>query len=96
MTSGAAPYGAGRGTDVGVGTTGPRQRPRRSLRRLWYVLLVVEVVAVLIPSIYGRITPKLFGFPFFYWYQLAWILVSMVLTGLVYLFTVDRRREGQD
>jgi hypothetical protein len=57
---------------------------------LWYVLLVVEVVAVLIPSIYGRITPKLFGFPFFYWYQLLWIFISMILTGIVYLATTRR------
>jgi hypothetical protein len=90
MTSGAAPFGAGRGDEVGVRTGGPGRRPSRSLRRLWYVLLVVEVVAVLIPSIYGRITPKLFGFPFFYWYQLLWIFISMILTGIVYLATTRR------
>jgi hypothetical protein len=60
------------------------------LRRLWYVLLLIEVVAVLVPSIYGRITPKLFGIPFFYWYQLLWIFISMILTAFVYLVTTDR------
>jgi len=32
----------------------------------------------------------LFGFPFFYWYQFAWVPLSAVLTGIVYLVT--RRR----
>jgi hypothetical protein len=26
----------------------------------------------------------MFGFPFFYWYQLAWVPISSLLTWLVY------------
>lgn len=65
----------------------PRTRSggRAGLRRLAYTLLVIESVIILIPSIYGRPTPKLFGFPFFYWFQLLWIIVGMVVTGIAYL-----------
>jgi hypothetical protein len=84
MTSSAAEVGAAARGNGGRSTRSAR------LRRLWYVLLLIEVVAVLVPSIYARITPKLFGFPFFYWYQLLWIFISMILTGIVYLFTTDR------
>jgi hypothetical protein len=31
------------------------------------------------------LTPELFGFPFFYWYQLLWVLISAVLAGIVYI-----------
>jgi hypothetical protein len=28
--------------------------------------------------------PELFGFPFFYWYQLAWVPISSLLIWLIY------------
>ncbi len=33
---------------------------------------------------YNKIEPVLWGFPFFYWYQLLWVLISAVITALVY------------
>jgi hypothetical protein len=27
------------------------------------------------------------GIPFFYWYQLLWVLISAVITALIYLAT---------
>jgi Protein of unknown function (DUF3311) len=68
-------------------------RPRRHrfrLRYLWYILLVIQFPAVLVPTFYTREAPKLGGIPFFYWYQFAWILVSVVLTGLVYIATREK------
>jgi hypothetical protein len=83
------------GVRAGVsGDGGRRTRARGTLRRLWYVLLLADVIVVLIPSIYARITPKLGGIPFFYWSQLAWIFVSMILTGLDYVLTTDRSSRG--
>jgi len=55
------------------------------LRRAVYVLLLLECVALLVPAIYARDHPRLFGFPFFYWYQMAWVPLSMILAGAVYL-----------
>jgi hypothetical protein len=79
----------GRGDDSVAGQRTGRRRSS-SLRRLWYVLLLLEFPGVLVPSFYARATPELWGFPFFYWYQLLWVIVSAVLTAVVYLFTRER------
>jgi hypothetical protein len=50
-----------------------------------YTLLLGECLVILVPSVYGRATPKLFGIPFFYWFQLLWIIVGMIVTGIAYL-----------
>jgi len=55
--------------------------------RLWYWLLLVPCVAVLWVPWYNHTDPTLFGFPFFYWYQLAWVVGSALITGLVYART---------
>ena len=34
--------------------------------------------------LYSTESPELFGFPFFYWYQFAWVPVTAGLTYLVY------------
>ena len=36
----------------------------------WYLLLLVQFVAVLWPPFYNKADPTLIGIPFFYWYQL--------------------------
>jgi Protein of unknown function (DUF3311) len=55
--------------------------------RLWYLLLLVPLVGLLYPPLYARETPELFGFPFFYWYQFAWVPVTAILTYFVYRMT---------
>jgi hypothetical protein len=56
-------------------------------RRFWYVLLLIPLVGLLIPSLYNHADPTLIGIPFFYWYQLLWVPLSVVLTGIVYVKT---------
>ena len=46
-------------------------------------LLLLPVVGLLAVPLYDRLEPRLWGFPFFYWYQLAWIPVTAALTALV-------------
>jgi uncharacterized membrane protein len=48
------------------------------------ILLIVVVVLALDVPFYDRITPTLFGIPFFYWYQMALVPVSSFLIWLVY------------
>jgi Protein of unknown function (DUF3311) len=73
---------SGRGPD----RDGPGRASRPSgLRLLAYALLLGECLVILIPSVYASATPKLFGIPFFYWFQLMWIIVGMVVTGLAWL-----------
>jgi hypothetical protein len=49
------------------------------------VLLLVAVVGAFWVPIYARSAPKLGAFPFFYWFQLIWMPVVMVLCYLAYL-----------
>lgn len=58
--------------------------------RWWYLLLTLPFIGLLIPPIYAREDPELFGFPFFYWYQLAWVPLSVVITYFVYTRTRTR------
>jgi hypothetical protein len=61
-------------------------------QRGWYWLLLVPLVGLLIPPIYNRADPELIGLPFFYWYQLAWVPISVAVTALVYRKTRDPER----
>ena len=48
------------------------------------LLLLLPFVAMLWVSSYDRVDPMIAGVPFFYWYQLLWILVSAVIIAVVY------------
>jgi hypothetical protein len=54
------------------------------------VLLIPAVVLPLWVSLYDREDPTLFGFPFFYWAQLAFIVIGVSTTALVYQLTKRR------
>ena len=54
-------------------------QPRHWIR----VLLIIPFVAMRWVPFYNRTEPTLWSFPFFYWYQLVWILISAVVIGLV-------------
>jgi hypothetical protein len=62
-------------------------------RRMWYWLLVMPFAATLVPPIYARHAPELFGFPFFYWYQILWIVLSTSIVWFVYTQTREHERE---
>ena len=53
----------------------------------WYLLFIVQFALVLWPPLYNRLDPALFGIPFYYWYQLACVLIGALLTAIVYLAT---------
>jgi hypothetical protein len=57
------------------------------------VLLAVAIVLPLWVSIYAKATPKLWGFPFFYWYQLMWVFIGAGLVSIAYqLVRVEERK----
>jgi hypothetical protein len=66
------------------------QTPRRG--SWWYLLLLVQFVAVLWPPFYNRAEPSLAGIPFFYWYQLLWVVLGAILTAIVYFATRVQQR----
>jgi Protein of unknown function (DUF3311) len=64
------------------------------------VLLLVGIVVPLLVGTYAKDGPRLFGFPFFYWYQLLWVFLAAGLCGLSYVLlkrerdTYERTRDG--
>jgi hypothetical protein len=48
------------------------------------LLLLLPFVGLMIVPFYNIREPQLFGFPFFYWYQLAWVPLTSLLTYIVY------------
>ena len=55
------------------------------------VLLVAAIVAPLLVNTYSDEKPRLWGFPFFFWYQLLWVFLASACTWVAYLL-VERRR----
>jgi hypothetical protein len=55
------------------------------------VLLLLPFIGLLWLPFYNQTSPALFGFPFFYWYQLLWVPLSSLLTFIVWRAT---RRSG--
>ena len=61
----------------GEGPPGPRETR-------WTWLLIVPLLGTLLPFIYNTRDPELIGIPFFYWYQMLWIPISVLCTLAVY------------
>lgn len=65
-----------------------RPRARGKSTGLWYLILVaVPLVGVLWVPFYNAVEPSWAGVPFFYWYQLLWVIISAALTLIVYYRT---------
>lgn len=65
----------------------------RTDRSPWNWLLIIPIVIPLLPFLYNDTEPRLFGFPRFYWLQLAFIVLGVGTTALVYTKT-KRKRPG--
>ena len=56
-------------------------------RTAWNWLLLLPFLALAFPALYARESPTLFGLPFFYWYQFGCLIVSAIITWIVYVAT---------
>ncbi|MGO4491859.1 DUF3311 domain-containing protein [Arthrobacter sp. 2YAF22_2] len=58
------------------------------------ILLLAAIVVPLFVPAYSFDNPRLYGIPYFYWYQMAWIPVTAALVGISYWLVTreDRRR----
>jgi hypothetical protein len=56
------------------------------------VLLAAAIVMPLLVGTYASETPRLWGFPFFFWYQLLWVFIASALTVGAYLL-VERGKK---
>jgi hypothetical protein len=57
------------------------------------VLLAVSVVVPLLVSTYAKDEPRLWGFPFFYWYQLSWVFISAIAVSISYRLVLREERK---
>jgi len=64
-----------------------QQGGRRSEWSWWYLLLLIQFIAVLWVPFYNAKEPSLYGIPFFYWYQMLWVIIGAILTAIVYVAT---------
>jgi len=48
------------------------------------LLLFIPFIAVLWVPFYNSVEPSAWGIPFFYWYQLLWILLGAAIIAIVY------------
>ena len=77
-------------------------RARRPSTGLWVLIVVLLIPPVVLPlwvPLYDKIDPTLWGFPFFYWFQFAMILMSAALTVVAFALSTRadrRRRDGSD
>jgi hypothetical protein len=58
------------------------------------ILLAIPVLALLIVPIYARRGPELWGFPFFYWYQFAWVFLASAFTATAHAVILRYRRSS--
>ncbi|WP_419757426.1 DUF3311 domain-containing protein [Acidisoma sp.] len=70
-------------------------RPPQAARP-WRLLLLIPVLAVLAVPVFNRTGPALWGFPFFYWYQMLWVILCSGAAGLVFLLENRGGHDGED
>jgi Protein of unknown function (DUF3311) len=66
-----------------------QQGERRSGWSWWYLLFLIQFIAVLWVPFYNSAEPVWAGIPFFYWYQMLWVILGAILTAIVYFATND-------
>ena len=59
-------------------------RPVRKRRSWLLIVLLIPFIVMLWPPFYNFRQPEFIGIPFFYWFQLLWIMITAILTALVY------------
>ncbi|MFD1930310.1 MULTISPECIES: DUF3311 domain-containing protein [Nonomuraea] len=65
----------------------PESGQKRTDRSPWNWLLFVPIVLPLLTFLFNSDGPRVAGFPLFYWLQLAFILVGVTCTTIVYRMT---------
>ena len=69
----------------------PRPATRRSDYSPWNYLLLIPIILPLLTFLYNSETPRLFGIPFFYWFQM--LLAPLAVLASVSAFYLARRAQ---
>lgn len=59
-------------------------QPARRKRSWLLLLLLIPFIVELWPPFYNFKAPFLFDIPFFYWFQLLWVILTALITAIVY------------
>ena len=59
-------------------------RPERRRASWALILLIVPFIVLLWPPFYNFDQPEFLSLPFFYWFQLFWIVLTAILTAVLY------------
>ena len=73
----------------------PSASPSRGLWVLIILLLVPPIVLPLWVPLYDKVEPRLNGWPFFFWFQMALIVVAVGLTGAAYFLAKSADRAAR-
>jgi len=60
------------------------KQKREGTWRWGRLLFIIPFVAMLWVPSYNRLEPSIASIPFFYWYQLLWILLGALIVAIVY------------
>ena len=73
----------------------PRANQRVGLLVAAGILLAIPVIALAWVDSYNKVEPTLAGFPFFFWYQFAWVFLCSAMTYSAYRL-IRAARAGRD
>ena len=58
--------------------------PQRKGRSWLLLLLILPFIVLMWPPFYNFREPAFIGVPFFYWFQLLWVVITAIITAIVY------------
>ncbi|MFF0148581.1 uncharacterized protein DUF3311 [Amycolatopsis sulphurea] len=72
-----------------MSTAKPDRRVRGFQFSAWNLLLLIPLL-ILVTPLFNSAEPRLFGMPFFYWFQLVFVVAGVLCTGIVYWATRNK------
>lgn len=58
--------------------------PEKRSRSWLLLLLILPFIVLMWPPFYNYREPAFIGIPFFYWFQLLWVIITAIITAVVY------------
>ncbi len=67
----------------------PTGQSKSGAKKAWMALLILPFIFSLYAPSYNTLSPAFIGIPFFYWYQMLWIVLSGLITVAVYFLVKE-------
>ena len=59
------------------------------------VLLLLAAVPPLLVPVYARLTPELWGFPFYFWFQFVLVIWAAIMTSAAFVIAKEATRRDR-